>query len=93
MLAITCPFCGTRPESEFYCIGEGLAMIPSKDMDADALQNHLYFRENPRGLIQESWVHRYGCGQWLTVHRDTRSNLIESVSYLNETTLCTGSRA
>lgn len=90
MLEINCPFCGKRGESEFWCIGEGSANIPRLDASADDVQKYLYFRKNPGGEIVERWVHRLGCGEWLTVRRDTRTHRIASVSYLNAVDLEAG---
>ncbi|WP_321792417.1 sarcosine oxidase subunit delta [Burkholderia pyrrocinia] len=91
MLEINCPFCGRRPESEFWCIGEGAAIIPGMDTTAAEVQRYLYFRSNSGGNIVERWVHRLGCGEWLSVTRNTYSNAILSVSFLNEVT-ANGSR-
>jgi sarcosine oxidase subunit delta len=92
MLEIDCPFCGKRPEAEFWCIGEGTALIPSLDASADDLQNYLYFRTNSGGEISERWVHRHGCGEWLTVHRNTKTNAILSVSFMNDDSNTRGRR-
>ena len=81
MLEINCPFCGRRPESEFWCIGEGTASIPSLDASASDVRDYLYFRANKGGDITERWVHRLGCGEWLAVSRNTRSNAIAAVSF------------
>jgi heterotetrameric sarcosine oxidase delta subunit len=84
MLEIDCPFCGKRSESEFWCIGEGTAKIPAKTLPATDLTSYLYIRDNPGGEVLERWVHRFGCGEWLHVHRDTRTNAIHSVSFMND---------
>jgi sarcosine oxidase subunit delta len=84
MLEMQCPFCGKRPESEFWCIGEGAATIPDREMPADDLQHYLYFRPNESGIVSERWVHRFGCGEWLRVRRDTRDNRVVAVDFLRE---------
>lgn len=84
MLEIDCPFCGKRAESEFWCIGEGTAQIPEKDMSSADLKRYLYVRENPGGEVLERWVHRFGCGEWLHVRRDTRTNAVHAVSFMND---------
>ncbi|MFL9933919.1 sarcosine oxidase subunit delta [Paraburkholderia sp. RL18-103-BIB-C] len=92
MLEINCPFCGKRSEAEFWCIGEGTAMIPSLDASADDLQKYLYFRTNKGGDILERWVHRHGCGEWLTVQRNTKTNVISSVSFMTDGSSTEGRR-
>ena len=84
MLEINCPFCGKRPESEFWCIGEGTAWIPPLDASTSDVQDYLYFRTNKGGDIVERWVHRLGCGEWLTVARNTRTNAIATVSFSSD---------
>lgn len=84
MLKITCPFCGSRSESEFWCIGEGTAHIPAMDTSSAELMKYLYLRENPGGVVLERWVHRFGCGEWLHVERNTRTNEILSVRFMND---------
>ncbi len=87
MLSIDCPVCGARPEAEFFCIGEGAAHIPALDASAAELADYLYVRTNAAGLQTERWVHRRGCGEWLSVTRDTRRNVIVAVGFLRDAPL------
>jgi len=73
MLLIKCPYCGVRDQTEFRCGGEASRARPDHPehiSDPDWAQ-YLFYRENPKGLLRERWVHRYGCGQWFIVSRDT----------------------
>ena len=80
MLLIACPFCGSRPESEFQCAGDADRRRPAADASDAAWANYLYVRANPRGLHRERWVHSAGCGQWLAVERDTVSHDIRATT-------------
>jgi heterotetrameric sarcosine oxidase delta subunit len=77
MLQISCPWCGTRPEGEFICLGEAVPPRPdpaalSEAEWAAALAN----RANIRGLHAERWWHVRSCGRILTIWRDTVSHAI-----------------
>jgi sarcosine oxidase subunit delta len=41
---------------------------------------YLFYRDNPKGLLRERWVHSYGCRQWFVVTRDTVTHDIVEVS-------------
>lgn len=78
MLMIDCPWCGLRSEEEFVCGGQAHIQRPAdpaatSDADWGA---YLYQRENPKGPHRERWQHRYGCGQWFNVVRDTVSHAV-----------------
>jgi heterotetrameric sarcosine oxidase delta subunit len=83
MLEINCPFCGPRPESEFWCIGEGSTELLEATSSAHAVKDYLYLRSNTGADVTERWVHRYGCAEWLTVVRNTRTNRILKAEYLS----------
>lgn len=73
MLLIPCPFCGPRNESEFLHGGPAKARRPE---DPTALSDaewidHLTVPPNPQGPVREHWWHSRGCGQWVTILRDT----------------------
>jgi sarcosine oxidase, subunit delta len=75
MLEITCPFCGTRAETEFTCGGEGGIARP---LQTEALTDaqwgdYVFMRSNIKGLRHEQWRHSSGCGRWFNALRDTVS--------------------
>jgi sarcosine oxidase subunit delta len=76
MLLIPCPHCGPRAEREFVCAGESHRARPGLDADDAAWAAYLHLRDNPRGLVGERWLHRYGCGQWFHLLRDTVSHRV-----------------
>lgn len=73
-LKIPCPHCGLRPVHEFM-YGE-VAEVPESITDSDARDlDHAFMRNNPAGPTIERWFHVAGCRRWLTVRRDTTSDL------------------
>jgi sarcosine oxidase, subunit delta len=73
MLLIPCPWCGPRDEIEFHYGGQAGVAYPA---DPDALDDaawaeYLFYRDNPKGLFGERWVHSAGCRRWFDVVRDT----------------------
>ena len=78
MLLIACPWCGTRPESEFHYGGEAHIARPSDPglLDDAAWAEILYMRSNPKGVHYERWRHIHGCGQFFNCVRDTVSDRI-----------------
>jgi sarcosine oxidase subunit delta len=73
MLRIPCPYCGVRDQSEFRCGGEANRARPQHPEQCSDREwaEYLFYRDNPRGLLHERWVHSYGCRQWFNVIRDT----------------------
>jgi len=73
MLRIKCPFCGIRDQTEFRCGGEASRVRPSQPEQCSDREwaDYLFYRDNPKGLLRERWVHSYGCRQWFQVVRDT----------------------
>lgn len=81
MLIITCPYCGPREEPEF---GYGRQAHVAYPADPSALSDaewahYLFYRDNPRGLLAERWVHSVGCRRWFNVVRDTVTYEIKAV--------------
>lgn len=91
MLRITCPFCGTRDESEFHCGGESHIARPIGDVSDESWSDYLFNRDNAKGLSFERWCHRYGCGQWFNVARDTVTHEIYAVYRVGEPKPVSGS--
>ena len=67
MLHIFCPHCGElRSEEEFHSSGQ--AHIP-RPLDPNSCTDeewgdYMFFRDNPRGLHHELWIHAAGCRQY-----------------------------
>lgn len=76
MLRITCPYCGTRDESEFLFGGPSHVTRPDPSVDDATWTAYLFNRKNPAGLHTERWGHVYGCSRWFNVMRDTRTHEI-----------------
>ncbi|VEA68735.1 Sarcosine oxidase delta subunit [Serratia rubidaea] len=76
MLHIWCPWCGEhREEEEFHPKGQAHIVRPA---DPDACSDeewgeYLFFRDNPRGVHRELWVHAAGCRKYFNVARNTVS--------------------
>lgn len=73
MLLIPCPNCGARHENEFAYGGDASKRPPDTSAQDD-WHDFVYERGNPSGVIEEFWHHSYGCGQWVRLKRDTRTN-------------------
>ena len=73
-LQTPCPHCRRRPVHEFM-YGE-VADVPESIADPDARDlDRAFMRSNPAGLTTERWFHVAGCRRWLTLRRDTTSDL------------------
>ncbi|MDO9624797.1 MAG: sarcosine oxidase subunit delta [Pseudomonas sp.] len=76
MLNIFCPHCGElRSEEEFHSAGQAhipRPLDPATCTDAE-WGDYLFFRDNPRGIHHELWIHAAGCRQYFNVTRDTIS--------------------
>ncbi|MDX6751469.1 sarcosine oxidase subunit delta [Geminicoccaceae bacterium 1502E] len=73
MLHIPCPFCGPRDESEFAHGGPARQRRPDdlSPLEDAAWVDHLTVPPNPVGPVHEKWWHVRGCGQWVTIERNT----------------------
>jgi sarcosine oxidase, subunit delta len=73
MLLISCPWCGARDEVEFSYGGEAHRVRPSDPQATgdEAWAEHLFMRNNPKGLHRERWNHSAGCRRWFNVERST----------------------
>ncbi len=82
MLRITCPYCGVRDQTEFRYGGEANRNRPLQPEQCSDQQwaDYLFYRDNPKGLLRERWVHSYGCRRWFNVMRDTVTHEIVEVS-------------
>ncbi len=86
MLLLDCPYCGPRDETEFAYGGQ--AHVPYPD-EPDRLSDqewaqYLFFRDNPKGLFAERWVHSIGCRRWFNAIRDTATYEVRAVYRLTD---------
>ena len=84
MLRITCPWCGMRDELEFSFGGESHVTRPTIDASDDVWSDYLFNKENPMGIHYDQWLHKYGCGRWFNVARDTVKHEIHAVYGMGE---------
>ncbi len=86
MLLIPCPHCGPRNETEFHYGGQAHVAYPDRPdlLSDDEWAEYLFFRDNPKGLFAERWVHGTGCRKWFNVVRDTVTYRIEAVYRLDQ---------
>jgi len=86
MLRINCPYCGVRDQLEFRCGGEAKRARPPHPEQCSDQQwsDYLFYRDNPKGLLRERWVHSFGCRQWFNVVRDTYTHEIVEVTPIGE---------
>lgn len=71
-MRIPCPLCGSRDRREFYYYGSEEYLDRPTDQGAvEALDNHLFLRENPAGVTRDLWYHETGCTSWLVLTRNT----------------------
>lgn len=84
MLRIECPWCGVRDEPEFTYGGESHVARPAPGCSDEEWSRYLFFRSNPKGDHAERWCHRFGCGQWFNVLRDTVTHEIVATYRMGE---------
>jgi sarcosine oxidase subunit delta len=84
---ITCPYCGPRDEVEFNYGGQAHVAYPEDPaaLSDEEWARYLFFRDNPRGLFAERWVHAAGCRRWFNAVRDTVSYRFSSIYRLDQT--------
>lgn len=72
MQIFSCPFCGERPEIEFHFGGDLGNLRPEgfQAVSDQSWSDYLYFRNNPKGLAREIWLH-LPCGELFAMQRDT----------------------
>lgn len=86
MLIIDCPSCGPRTENEFAYGGQADVAYPPDPhaLSDDEWAQFLFYRDNPRGMHSERWVHSSGCRKWFNAVRDTRTYAISHVYRLTD---------
>ena len=80
-MRIHCPYCGPRGHDEFTYGGDATRQRPDPAVPnaEGAFCDYVYLRDNPDGAHRELWFHASGCHAWLTVERDTRTQVIGAV--------------
>ncbi|MGO2391456.1 sarcosine oxidase subunit delta [Halomonas sp. AOP12-C2-37] len=74
MFYILCPYCKEhREEEEFHARGQAHLMRPSDpdNTNDEEWGDYLFFRNNPRGIHHEMWVHSVGCRKFFNITRNT----------------------
>jgi sarcosine oxidase, subunit delta len=74
VILIPCPWCGPRDAGEFHSSGETKPRPDAPTTRPEQWRDYLYFPDNPRGEVTETWYHRMGCRQFFVLQRDTDSN-------------------
>ena len=77
MLLIRCPYCDEeRPEVEFVYAGEAHIARPRNPsrVSDEQWKEHLFIRNNTRGVHFERWRHTHGCARYFNAVRDTVSD-------------------
>ncbi len=77
MIRIDCPVCGLRNETEFTYGEDATVTRPAMDeQDMQPWLDYVFYRDNPRGLHKEYWLHVQGCRQWVILERNTLTHEI-----------------
>ena len=86
MLAIQCPWCGERAESEFSYGGEADIKRPIDNQELSDKQwgDYVFMRRNTLGVFREQWLHAHGCRRWFIAERDTRTYEFKSYQTLGQ---------
>lgn len=74
MLLVPCPNCGPRNASDFRYVGESHARPDPATVTPEDWRAYLYLRDNPAGLLRETWYCRSGCRRYFTTERNTATN-------------------
>ena len=78
MFVINCPYCGERDQSEFSNGGEAHVARPenSENLNDKDWGQYVFYRDNPKGIFYERWVHSHGCRKWFNAVRDTSTDKV-----------------
>ncbi|WP_303856746.1 sarcosine oxidase subunit delta [Salinicola salarius] len=74
MFHIYCPYCEEhREEEEFHPRGQAHLERPADPESCSDVEwgDYLFFRDNPRGIHHELWVHSVGCRKFFNITRHT----------------------
>lgn len=75
MKQLRCPLNGLRNISEFTYGGEFHPMPEPKTSDDRTWAEHLFFHDNPAGVVIEWWCHTPSA-YWFLAERDTRTDVV-----------------
>jgi sarcosine oxidase subunit delta len=95
MMLIECPECGPRNENEFHYGGAAHVPYPADggaDLSDAAWAEYLFYRESPKGLMAERWLHSAGCRRWFNAVRDTVTYEFTAVYRIGESRPPAGAR-
>lgn len=84
MLQIPCPWCGVRDELEFSFGGESHIQRPGLEVSDHEWSDYLFNVDNPKGIHYEQWHHKFGCGCWFNLARDTVTHKIHAAYPMGE---------
>ena len=86
MILIKCPYCGERDQSEFSNGGEAHVIRPKnpESLSDKDWGEYVFYRNNPKGIFYERWVHSHGCKKWFNAVRNTSTDQILKVYKVNE---------
>ena len=86
MILINCPYCGERDQSEFSNGGEAHVARPenSENLNDKDWGRYVFYRDNPKWIFYERWVHTHGCRKWFNAVRNTSTDEILKIYKLNE---------
>lgn len=86
MLLINCPWCGPRDETEFHYGSQAHVPYPADPREQSDREwgEYLFYRDNPKGVRAERWMHSTGCRRWFNALRDTVSYDVLAVYRLDE---------
>jgi sarcosine oxidase, subunit delta len=81
MQLITCPWCGSREETEYHYGGQAHVAYPHNpaELSDEDWAEYVFFRDNPKGAYAERWVHSAGCRRWFNAVRDTSTHRLLAV--------------
>jgi sarcosine oxidase, subunit delta len=81
MQLITCPWCGSREETEYHYGGQAHVAYPERpaELSDEHWAEYVFFRDNPKGAYAERWVHTAGCRRWFNAVRDTSNHRLLAV--------------
>jgi sarcosine oxidase subunit delta len=81
MQLITCPWCGSREETEYHYGGQAHVAYPQRpgELSDEQWAEYVFVRDNPKGAYAERWVHSAGCRRWFNAVRDTSTHRLLAV--------------